>query len=301
MKRAILVGVAWVVAVGAQPAAAGVISNGTYSVGITDLGNLYYPASGIGFVRLGDAYDPIAPGTPREAWGVSGGATAGYADGAFSGNSNIVGNGAVFGASTASVSTFLNNGSNVLRIDQNYAFAAPNVLAISTTVTNVSGSTQAVQFARHVDWDIAPTEFAESSTVPAVSGSVAAASCYGFEDPNPLTPLTGLSGFCSDPGTYGPADLGAAILLDLGMLGDGASASFTVFHGVGAVGMTSGELAALMGSLGASYVITGTSTSTDEPNNVAALGVGEPIPEPSSLLLIGSGLLMGARRLRRRS
>jgi hypothetical protein len=144
------------VALSSTAAFADVISSGPFSVGIANPGgpapggNLYDPGAGVGFRRNGDGYDPIQPGTPREAWGVSANGFAGYQDGAFFGNANLTENGApTFGPSSGNVSSIL--GANLLRIDQSYGFAAPNVLAIGVTITNTSGVNQSVLFSRNVD------------------------------------------------------------------------------------------------------------------------------------------------------
>jgi len=278
--------------IAAAPASAGVItSGGGYQVGIGSLGNLY--DGGVGF-RRPDGYDPIQPGTPREAWGVSAGAAAGTADPFFAGTSNITANSAVFGAGSASISTFLNNGADILRIDQAYNFAADNVLRIDTTVTNVSGSSQAVRFARHVDWDILPSQFFENSSVPAPAGLVSAASCGGFENPNPLVAF-GYS--CSIPGTTGPGDLGGALVMNLGTLTNGEAFSFSVFHAISQTGQSSADLAAQLAGLGSTYTITGYGVGDTYS---AALGVA-PVPEPGSLILLGSGIVGLVARRRRQN
>src|SRR5438067_11899712 len=51
-------------------------STGTFNGG----GNLFDPNFAVGFLRTADGYDPIRPGTPREAYGVSAGSVGGYVD-----------------------------------------------------------------------------------------------------------------------------------------------------------------------------------------------------------------------------
>jgi len=270
------------------PASAQTITSpsGGYVVGINgSVGNLFDVPSNIGFLRVADGYDPILPGTPREAWGIAAGAVSGYADPNFVGVLNVAANGSSFLANSASVSTFLNAGSgNLLQVDQSYSFAANNVLKIFTTVTNVSGSSQAVLFSRHVDWDIVPTPFAEVITVPAFGGSVLNASFFGFESPDPLVSFSS-----PGPGVFGPGDLGAAFLLDLGSLANGDSISFNIFHGLSDPGQSEAGLTAQITGLGASYVITGAdSGAAGAPSNFAALAFGAvAVPEPTTWALIG--------------
>src|SRR5262249_38351020 len=162
-------------------------------------------------------FDPIAPGTPRDSWGVSAGAVGGAVDPAINGvpgygSSNIVPNGApVFTANTGSISTFLNAGAgNLLPIDQGYSFAANILPKLATTVTTVRAPDQAALFKRNVNYDVAlPAGVAnELTNVPGLTPPVTAASPWGFEMPSPLDPFVG----APNPGP----NLGGAIRIDLG-------------------------------------------------------------------------------------
>ena len=57
-------------------------STGTFSVGIGPNGELFDDSTGVGIRRISDGYDPLAPGTPRDSWGVYSvsGAGSAYAD-----------------------------------------------------------------------------------------------------------------------------------------------------------------------------------------------------------------------------
>src|SRR5262245_16854892 len=273
---------------GAVPAQAAVISSGTYIASISNVGSLV-DSDGVVFRRVADSYDPLLPGTPREAWGVSAGGVGGTADISFFGVNNLVLNSAVFGVSTASTSTFLNNGSNILQIDQAFSFAADNVLKIATTITNVSGANQAVLYTRHVDWDVSPTVFSEIITIDPFSSPVVAATFDGFQDPNPLVPFGGSSG--PGGGTFGPGDLGGGFRLDLGILASGASTSFNVFHALSHFGQSHTGLNSQLLGLGATFVITGHNSGTTELNSAAvAFGpaaAGAEVPEPGTLSMFG--------------
>jgi hypothetical protein len=267
-------------------------SDGAFQVGLGNLGNLYDPNANVGFLRTSDGYDPIAAGLGREAWGVSAGSTSGYVDPNNSSIVNIVPNGSpVFGSHSASISAFLNAGSNnLLRIDQQYQFAASNVLEISTSLTNVSGVSQATLFSRNVSWDIPPTDNLTLVTIPALVTPIQDASYYGFESADPLVPFS----FSSGPsgGIFGPDVLGAGMLINTGTLAPGGSYSFNVFEAINQTGQDGAGLQSELQSLGASFVITGASVDPVNPNNYAALGFGPlsppstAVPEPGSLTLL---------------
>ncbi len=136
----------------ADPSANITDSTGNYTVGVNTNGSLYNPNTTTGFQRAGDPnnppFDPLAPGNPRDSWGVSANGFVGYADPNYFGTANL--NNVVFTstAHTATVSDILSDGSNLLQIDQSYSFAAPNVLKIDETITNISGLPQSVAFAQ---------------------------------------------------------------------------------------------------------------------------------------------------------
>jgi len=292
-------------AVALSPAQAGIITSpgGSFQVGIDSLGNLYDPIGGIGFRRVSDGYDPIQPRIPREAWGVAAGTKSGYVDPEYVGTLNILPNGSpVFGPNSAFISTYLNAGSgNLLQIDQNYRFAAENVLRITHTIWNVSGSAQHVQYSRNVDWDIYPTEFFETITVPAWPAEIKDASFCGFENPDPLSPFLYSSG--PGGGSFGPSDLGGGLLVDFGTLNSGASVTFDIWHAINmTTGQTEDELRAQVAALGGDFLISGASGNVTGPKNSAVLGYTPPaIPEASTLTLLGLGLvgLVGVSRRRK--
>lgn len=238
-------------AAGAGTARAGVIvsPNGQFIAGIGPQGNLFDAAFGIGLERAtpAPAIDVIAPGTPREAWGVSAGAVGGFVDADLGpggqGGSNLLGvRGLTFNivpngptvpqgvvlAAPVTVSNFLNAGlGNILRINQTFSFAPgnDNVLRINVSITNVSGVNQSnVQFRRLADFDVFPTQFREITRADPLAGPVTSASFGGDsvlpsnplnETPNPVLPfLYPTAGGVRGAGTG--LDLGAGVTVSLG-------------------------------------------------------------------------------------
>jgi hypothetical protein len=269
---------------------------GQYAVGIGSLGNLELSSDHV-FVRTSDGFDPIRPGVPREAWGVSANGIGGYADTANSSPpfKNLVNNGApIYNANTAFISTFLQDASlnNLLRIDQSYSFAAPNVLAIHETITNVSGVVQSTLFSRNVDWDFSSSNN-DLSTVDPLTGPIIQSSFGGFDTPDPTASFA----FDAGPGggKFGPADIGGGMRIDLGNLAPGASSGFTIYHALNFFGQPDAALRTQLTGLGADFIITGddpadpfgvtrSAAMAFAPDNSAA-------PEPGSLVLLGLGLL----------
>ena len=297
-------------AVTAATSPAGFITSpgGGYVVGIDPLGNLYDgapDASGYGLRRLSDGLDVVSPGTPRDSYGVAAGTVGGYADRYYYGVSNIAGGSATFGASTAATTSFLTNGTagpNLLQIDQGFSFAAENVAVINTTVTNVSGASQAVTFRRGVDFDINPT-FVTVSTADALAGPITAASFYGFENPNPLAAYSSFSLVPAAGGSQS-GDLGGSFDITLGTLAAGESASFNIYYGLSQVGQSVTGLRGQVAGLGASYLISNVSTDTAGTNSaVVAYGPAvlpsNPTPVPATALVAPAALaLLGLARRR---
>jgi hypothetical protein len=281
-----------------QTSDAQVISDGTgsFSVGIdAGTGALYNSGSGIGFRRNSDGFDPLSPGTPRDSWGLSYGATSSQGDPFNFGNANQTVSSSGFGANSGFVVNDIGGG--LISLRQDYSFVAANVLKVHHTITNTSGSAQNILLQRDVDWDVAPTAFGETSTVPGGAPAyVTEASFYGFENPDPLAPYG--SNALPAGGVFGPSDLGGGIKVDLLALSDGASITFDYFYGITAEGQTDAGLVAQMAALGIAYIVdTG---SSDGGSNGAAIGVAlSAVPEPASLSIIGASLI-GFGLLRRR-
>ncbi|MBW8813184.1 MAG: PEP-CTERM sorting domain-containing protein [Caulobacterales bacterium] len=287
-------------AVAAAPASAVTISNSTgqFSVGIGADGELYDAGSGVGFVRSSDGFDPIAPGTPRDSWGVGivGGASA-YADGQLYG-STVASTALTSGAHSAQAVTDTGLG---LTVTQAYSFVgAGNILRIDTFVRNDGLDALDVVFQRAVDFDIGDGE--NVSGPYGASSHVADSSSYGFESPDPNAGPFGYSCFggCNSTG-----DLGAAIRISLGNLAGGATSRFSYYYGLNSGRDSLDDLVAQGHAAGAQYIIGAQGAENgDYPSlgaNSAILGVGG-VPEPATWAMMLMGFFgLGAMVRRRRA
>jgi len=272
-------------------------SSTSFSVGIGPDGELFDNTTGVGIKRLSDGYDPLAPGSPRDTWGVANTMGGAYADYEDFGTVGITGTTATSTSSTASYTTTTSTG---LTVVQNYSFRGPNVLVIATTITN-SGPATDIIFSRDVDWDVAPTAFNENTFGGPVSFPVIDNSYYGFEQPDPdfhflSECLTG----CNQTG-----DLGGGISVLFNGINPGQSVSFNFYYAISQIGEDANGLDSQLSAAGASYIMTTQSSENGAyPNlgtNSAAIGYGPAVPEPSSVALFITALAgAGAMAWRRR-
>jgi hypothetical protein len=270
--------------------------SGSFAVGIGPNGELFDSVNGIGFRRIADGYDPLAPGTPRDSWGVTANGSSAWADQAYYGSSGVSST-VTLGANSATVTTTTLIG---LKVNQVYTFApSGNILEITTTVTNIGDSTATgVGFQRDVDWDVYPTEFNENSFGNAITGNVVGSSYYGFESPDPLASY----GSSCAAGCNSTGDLGGGIKIALANLAPGASDSFIFLYGISQSGQNVNGLITEAQGLGAYYwIATQSSENGAYPNlgaNSALIGISD-IPEPASFGVMAmalAGLLAYTRR-----
>jgi hypothetical protein len=274
--------------------AAGVITNGAYTVGIGDNGELYDFGTGVGFQRLADGYDPLAPGTPRDSWGIATNLGSAYGDQSDFGAVGLTGT--VFtglGGAAATSTTTTNVG---VTVHQAYSFVAPNIVKITHTITIDPGAdVTGFIFQRDWDVDVDPTAFNENTFGHiGAAPQVIESSGYGFENPDPTigyaTNCT--TGFCNIQG-----DLGGGIKID------DSSWTFAYYYGINQNGQDVNMLIAQAQALGISYLVpTQSSENGLWPNlgyNSAFIAVGY-VPEPASwaMMIAGFGLIGGAMRRR---
>ncbi len=315
--------------------AGAVIVSGDIALGVNEEGHLNtldpngvvlsYNAGGyIGVAsRFADGTwrDATAPGCLCEGWGVSASGVSGFAtiDNAYPGISNLTVDSFTSTATTATSSIHLTSMPG-LTVTQAYApSSAPTALFEDlVTITNNTGAAVTdVRYVRVMDWDIAPDEFNEYVTIQGTGTTSFLEKSHndGFSTPDPLAfPDTPTNTYpIIDPSTVdadfidnGTNDHGAYFRFNFGTLADGESYSFKIYYG--AASDEASALAALS-TIGAELYSLGQYSGdpiggTPATYMFAFTGVGgtpivDQVPEPASLLLMGSGLL-GFAAMRRR-
>ena len=255
----------------------------------------------------GSWIDGTSPGCLCEGWGVSvNNATSGYANVSTDSGANNLSFGAPTGvtASTVTTTTTLSSLPG-LSVKHEYAPASSGALfKVKVTITNTTGATvNDLKYVRVMDWDIAPTEYAEYVTIKGTGTTTLLEESHdgGFSSSNPLANSTGSPGTTNtDYSDNGPADHGAYYRYNFGSLANGASYDFNIFYGA-----TASETAALaaIGAEAIELYSLGQSGMGGETTGAPATfifgfsGVGgapvEPpvnVPEPGTLLLSGLAL-----------
>jgi len=269
--KSLVTGAAFVAlaAAAATPAGAVVITNGAYSVGINDYGQLLSQddsGADVGFRRNSDGAEVIYAGAPRDTWGVGGA----YADELNSGSDGLLTSSLSSTASTA-LSTVTTADFSVV---QAFSFVSENILAINVSLTNISGGDLAAVFQRLADFDADPDS---NETVIDPFGNTAENTGFGFDDASTLNPWSfPLCYACSE--SY---DAGAGLRANLGTLGAGQTTYFTYYYGLGA---GSDDLAVQMQAAGAKDILMVTGA---DGTLSAAMGLAVPEPSTWAMMLLG--------------
>ncbi len=242
-----------------QAASAGaIITNGTVTLGVRDLGNLNEPggspAAGSGTTIVGlrsnaTGSDSTSPGCTCEGWGVgiesapgSFSGVSGFANDAV-GTSNVT---LVSFTSTASTAkSIVNVGPSTAPIlqvthDFNPNAGTPFLYQVDVSIKNTSGAdigAGLLHYRRVMDWDIPfpGDELVSIQGVPAALGlangnNVARTDNNGFNSGNPFSfsPF----GLTNINFTDASGDIGALFDFEFDALADGATRAFSIFYGV---------------------------------------------------------------------
>lgn len=312
---------------------AGVIESTFMRVGISPFGSLFYYADtpiysggsyyyipytsgGTGIVRKSDSWSPYRNWFPLEFWSITASTTGTPFSEAFFAQSYPQASAysgfntswsSTTGTDTASVTgttTFL------LKVTHDFSFAAPNILAIDGTVTNLASSATPadVIYKRGINWTLGTSMYGDSAFAPAITpgsqlvDSTYRAVSYGTSPVNSFGAVSCASGCVYNYSSAMQYDVGAAMRLNLGTLGAGESATFRLYYGISQPGQTTAQLVSQLQALGASYwIVAHNADNTKSAIMGYGLTSGDVVPEPSTVATWATAAsALGAALVRRR-
>lgn len=279
---------------------AGVISNGTVSLGVNPQGQLNAPAGeDVVGLRFG-GLDGIAHGCLCEGWGVAHEASAvsGYAN---QSQSPQAANLALESfARTATEATSVVRIGSTFRVRHHFRpiVTTANLYEVHVTVENISDQAlSGVVYRRVVDWDVAPTPFAEFVTIVR-AGSLTgfAATNNGFSSADPLVPV-GPIGFGTPDLTAnffnaGPYDHGAVFDITLSTIYPGETNTFVIYYGAAANALAAKTALRSVGSSAISFARP--SGSSDGTPNTFMIGFSGLPGSPLQLSEMEPPIILGA-------
>jgi len=168
------------------------LDDGSASLGLDDSGTTFAADTYIGIRRDSDGFDPIAPGTPRDSWGVNAvfadsTSVSGSGDPYDFGNQNITPAPATGAGTTGQSSVIVQDtpgGPTLLVTEQwsptpGFPFVYQGLITITNTYTE---NIDSLRYARNTDVDVYPTEFDECIAIYVNSNDAVCADDYGFDD-----------------------------------------------------------------------------------------------------------------------
>jgi lysophospholipase L1-like esterase len=210
---------------------AGVISDGTVSLGVNPTGNLI--ANGVGLLYIPTGGDALIPGCPCEGWGVADPTTGTY--GGADDNEGITNLTVDSFVTTATTARSVVTVGSEFKVTHYYAPSeVKGIFKGSVTITNLSSAPAPVLYRRLMDWDVPPTEFNEMvSVITRGASDIVYSDDNGFADFNPLVPSTPIL-FSGQADDAGPVDQGSLFDMSFGTLAPGSSVKFTMYYGASA-------------------------------------------------------------------